>query len=73
MSLEKLSALGGKSTAEPLRPLPTAHRLPKCSLLSDLLHTKDILTPSTLPVFYFINNVGYVYFLSKISIIIGKY
>jgi hypothetical protein len=52
MSLEELPILGGISTAEPLRPPPTAHGLPKCSLLSDLFHPKDILTSSTLPVFY---------------------
>jgi hypothetical protein len=73
MSLQELPVLVEKSTAETLRPPPTAHGLPKCPLLSDLLHPKDILTTSTLPVYYFINNVGYVYFLSKISIIIGKY
>jgi hypothetical protein len=73
MNLEELPIFGGKSTAEPLSSPPTAHGLPNCPLLSDLLHPKDMLTPSTLPEFYFINEVRYVYFLSKISIIIGKY
>ena len=63
MSLEELPVLGGKSTGDPLSQPPTAHEMPKGPLLFDLLHPKDMLTPSTLPVFYFINKVGYVYFI----------
>ena len=75
MSLQDLPVPGGKPTAEPIGPPPTAHALPKCPLLSGLLPPKDtyIKTIPPLPVFYFINKEIYVYFLSKIIIIIGNY